>query len=294
MHIRRRKMKITDIINSNKPSLSFEVFPPKTSDSYESVKAATEEIAMLNPSFMSVTYGAGGGTSEFTVSVAEAIKNCGVTPIAHLTCINSSKDDIKNRLEALKNAGVENILALRGDITPENKDKIKFDYKYASELVNDIKEFGGFCIGGACYPEGHPESVTQKDDIKHLKVKVDSGTEFLTTQMFFDNNILYNYMYKIREAGITVPIVAGIMPVTNANQIKRICSLSGTYLPQRFKAIVDRYASNPDAMCQAGIAYATEQIIDLFANGINAVHVYSMNKPYVARKIQENISEIIK
>jgi methylenetetrahydrofolate reductase (NADPH) len=294
MHIRRRKMKITDIINSNKPSLSFEVFPPKTSDSYESVKAATEEIAMLNPSFMSVTYGAGGGTSEFTVSVAEAIKNCGVTPIAHLTCINSSKNDIKNRLEALKNAGVENILALRGDITPENKDKIKFDYKYASELVNDIKKFGGFCIGGACYPEGHPESVTQKDDIKHLKAKVDSGTEFLTTQMFFDNNILYNYMYKIREAGITVPIVAGIMPVTNANQIKRICSLSGTYLPQRFKAIVDRYASNPDAMCQAGIAYATEQIIDLFANGINAVHVYSMNKPYVARKIQENISEIIK
>jgi methylenetetrahydrofolate reductase (NADPH) len=270
------------------------VFPPKTSDSYESVKAATEEIAMLNPSFMSVTYGAGGGTSEFTVSVAEAIKNCGVTPIAHLTCINSSKNDIKNRLEALKNAGVENILALRGDITPENKDKIKFDYKYASELVNDIKKFGGFCIGGACYPEGHPESVTQKDDIKHLKVKVDSGTEFLTTQMFFDNNILYNYMYKIREAGITVPIVAGIMPVTNANQIKRICSLSGTYLPQRFKAIVDRYASNPDAMCQAGIAYATEQIIDLYANGINAVHVYSMNKPYVARKIQENISEIIK
>lgn len=287
-------MKITDIINSNKPSLSFEVFPPKTSDSYESVKAAIEEIAMLNPSFMSVTYGAGGGTSEFTVSVAEAIKNCGVTPIAHLTCINSSKNDIKNRLEALKNAGVENILALRGDITPENKDKIKFDYKYASELVNDIKEFGGFCIGGACYPEGHPESVTQKDDIKHLKAKVDSGTEFLTTQMFFDNNILYNYMYKIREAGITVPIVAGIMPVTNANQIKRICSLSGTYLPQRFKAIVDRYASNPDAMCQAGIAYATEQIIDLFANGINAVHVYSMNKPYIARKIQENISEIIK
>ena len=287
-------MKIIDIINLNKPSLSFEVFPPKTSDSYESVKKATEEIAMLNPSFMSVTYGAGGGTSEFTVSVAETIKNRGVTPIAHLTCINSSKDDIKNRLEALKKAGIENILALRGDITEENKNKIKFDYKYASELVTDIKSFGDFCIGGACYPEGHPESENQKDDIINLKKKVDSGVEFLTTQMFFDNNILYNYMYKIREAGITVPIVAGIMPVTNAKQIKRSCALSGTYLPQRFKTIVDRYASNPDAMCQAGIAYATEQIIDLFANGINAVHVYSMNKPYVARKIQENISEIIK
>lgn len=288
-------MKITDIINSNKPSLSFEVFPPKTSDTFDSVKEAIEKIAILNPSFMSVTYGAGGGTSEFTVSLARDIKdNFGVTPLAHLTCINSTKADIQARLQALREAGIENILALRGDITPENRDKIKFDYKYASELVEEIKAFGGFCIGGACYPEGHPESSTQADDIKSLKIKVDSGCQFLTTQMFFDNNILYNYMYKIREAGITVPIVAGVMPVTNASQIKRICALSGTYLPQRFKAIVDRYSSSPEAMCQAGIAYATEQIIDLFANGINAVHVYSMNKPHIASKIQENISEIIK
>ena len=288
-------MKIVDIIKGNKPSLSFEVFPPKTSDTFDTVKEATEKIAKLKPSFMSVTYGAGGGTSEYTVSVAKNIKdNCGVDTIAHLTCINSNKDDIQHRLEALKNAGIENILALRGDITPENKDKIKFDYRYASELVEDIKKYGDFCIGGACYPEIHPESAHQKEDIINLKRKVDAGCQFLTTQMFFDNNLLYNFLYKIREAGITVPIIAGIMPITNANQIERAIKLSGSYIPQRFKSLVDRYGSNPQAMSQAGIAYATDQIIDLYANGINAVHVYSMNKEYVARRIQENISEIIK
>lgn len=288
-------MRIIDIIKADKPSLSFEVFPPKTSDTFDTIKDAIEDIARLKPSFMSVTYGAGGGTSEFTVSLAKDVKdNFGVTPLAHLTCINSTKDDIKARLAALKEAGIENILALRGDITEQNKDKIKFDYKYANELVDDIKSFGGFCIGGACYPDGHPEAISQIEDIKNLKNKVEAGCEFLTTQMFFDNNVLYNYLYKIREAGITVPIVAGIMPVTNANMIKRSCALSGTTLPPRFKAIIDRYASNPEAMCQAGIAYATEQIIDLYANGINAVHVYSMNKPHIASKIQQNISEIIK
>ena len=288
-------MKIFDIIKGDKPSLSFEVFPPKTSDTFDTVKEATEKIAKLKPSFMSVTYGAGGGTSEYTVSVAKNIKdNCGVDTIAHLTCINSNKDDIQHRLEALKNAGIENILALRGDITPENKDKINFDYRYASELVEDIKKYGDFCIGGACYPEIHPESAHQKEDIINLKRKVEAGCQFLTTQMFFDNNLLYNFLYKIREAGITVPIIAGIMPITNANQIERAIKLSGSYIPQRFKALVDRYGSNPQAMSQAGIAYATDQIIDLYANGINAVHVYSMNKEYVARRIQENISEIIK
>ena len=288
-------MRIIVIIKADKPSLSFEVFPPKTSDTFDTIKGAIEDIARLKPSFMSVTYGAGGGTSEFTVSLAKDVNdNFGVTPLAHLTCINSTKDDIKARLTALKEAGIENILALRGDITEQNKDKIKFDYRYANELVDDIKAFGGFCIGGACYPDGHPEASSQIEDIRNLKNKVEAGCEFLTTQMFFDNNVLYNYMYKIREAGITVPIVAGIMPVTNANQIKRSCALSGTQLPPRFKAIIDRYSSNPEAMCQAGIAYATEQIIDLYANGINAVHVYSMNKPHIAAKIQQNISEIIK
>ncbi len=288
-------MKIIDIIKGDKPSLSFEVFPPKTSANFELVKEASEKIALLAPSFMSVTYGAGGGTSEYTVSIAQNIQNnYGVTALAHLTCVNSTKEEVKARLKALKENGIENILALRGDIVADNENREKWDYKHANELVEEIKQYGDFCIGGACYPEGHTESAHQKEDILNLKRKVDAGCSFLTTQMFFDNNILYNFIYKIREAGITVPIVAGIMPVTNAKQIARSCQLSGTYLPQRFKTIVDRYSDNPDAMKQAGIAYATEQIIDLFANGINAVHVYSMNKEDVARKIQSNISEIIK
>ena len=288
-------MKIIDIIKGDKPSLSFEVFPPKTSDKLETVQEATEKIAVLKPSFMSVTYGAGGGTSDFTLSIAKNIQEkYNVPALAHLTCVNSTKDEVKARLEMLKNSGIENILALRGDVSPENQNREKWDYHYANELVEEIKSVYDFCIGGACYPECHTESQHQRDDILNLKRKVDAGCEFLTTQMFFDNNMFYNFVYKIREAGITVPIVAGIMPVTNAKQIKRSCELSNATLPQRFKAILDRYGDNPEAMKQAGIAYATDQIIDLFANGINAVHVYSMNKPDVAEKIQANLSEIIK
>ncbi len=286
-------MKLSEVFKIKERTLSFEVFPPKTWDAFESVKSATEEIAKLNPDFMSVTYGAGGGTSETTVSIAENVmKNYGVTPLAHLTCVSSTKDDVKEQLNTLKNAGIENILALRGDV-PEDKTPSD-DYKYASELIKDISESGDFCIGAACYPEVHPESKNQKDDIKYLKEKVDMGVGFLTTQMFFDNNILYNFLYKIREAGITVPVVAGIMPVTNGKQIKRICTLSGTYLPQRFKSIVDKFGDNPPAMKQAGIAYATDQIIDLLANGVNNIHVYTMNKPDIAEKIKENVSELLK
>ena len=288
-------MKITEIITGGKPSLSFEVFPPKTSDKLEIVQEATEKIAVLKPSFMSVTYGAGGGTSEYTLAIAKNLQDKhGVPALAHLTCVNSTKEEVKARLEMLKNNGIENILALRGDITPENQNREMWDYHYANELVEEIKREYDFCVGGACYPECHPESLHQKEDIVNLKRKIDAGCEFLTTQMFFDNNVLYNFMYKIREAGITVPIVAGIMPVTNAKQIKRSCELSNCTLPTRFKTIVDRYGDNPEAMKQAGIAYATDQIIDLFANGINAVHVYSMNKPDIAEKIQSNLSEIIK
>lgn len=286
-------MKIIDIIKGEKPSLSFEVFPPKTSDNFESVKNATLEIAKLNPSFMSVTYGAGGGTSKYTTDIAVSLMEKGVTPIAHLSCISSTKAEIRTQLEILKEKGVENILALRGDI-PDGLDKSSLEYHYASELAKEIKEFGGFCIGGACYPECHPESENAVKDIEALKIKVDSGCEFLTTQMFFDNNILYNFLYKLLRAGVDVPVVAGIMPVTNAAQIKRICAISQNALPQRFLRIVDRYGENPEAMKQAGIAYATEQVIDLFANGINAVHIYSMNKPDVAEAIKNNISEIIK
>mgnify|MGYP003297731132 CR=1 FL=1 len=286
-------MKLTEIIKGKKPSLSFEVFPPKTSDNFDSVKLATEEIAKLNPSYMSVTYGAGGGTSDYTALIAKNLSDHGVTALAHLSCISSTKDVVHSQLEKLKGMGIENVLALRGDI-PEGMSMEHLDYHYASELTEEIRNFGGFCIGGACYPEGHPESRNSAEDIESLRIKVECGCEFLTTQMFFDNNILYNFMYRLLRAGVDVPVVAGIMPVTNANQIKRICAISGNALPQRFLRIVDRYGDNAEAMKQAGIAYATDQIIDLFANGVNAVHVYSMNKPDVARQIKNNISEIIK
>ena len=286
-------MKLTELFGRGRPMLSFEVFPPKTDDKYDSVKHATEEIAKLHPAYMSVTYGAGGGTSEYTLAIAENIKkNYGVPSLAHLTCVSSDRSTVASQLEKMKAHGIENVLALRGDI-PEGMEDSPREYSYAYELVTQIRECGDFCIGGACYPEGHVESHNQKEDILHLKEKVDAGCEFLTTQMFFDNNILYNFLYKIREAGITVPVVAGIMPVTNGAQIQRICKLSGTYLPQRFKQIVDRFGDDPDAMKQAGIAYATEQIIDLYANGVNAVHVYSMNKPDVAQIIMNNLSCII-
>ena len=286
-------MKIIDIITGDRPSLSFEVFPPKTSDKFDGVLQATTEIAKLSPSYMSVTYGAGGGTSKYTADICLALGRQGVTPLAHLTCLSSSKERIDGELSALKAHGVENILALRGD-APEGFDRESAEFKHASELVQEIKRFGGFCIGGACYPEGHPESENLAADIEGLRKKVDAGCEFLTTQMFFDNNILYNFLYRLYRAGVQVPVVAGIMPVTNAAQIKRIISISGNALPQRFLRIVDRYGDKPEAMKQAGIAFATEQIVDLFANGISAVHVYSMNRPDVAAQIQKNLSEIIR
>lgn len=286
-------MKITDIITGAKPSLSFEVFPPKTSDRFESVLGAASEIAKLSPGYMSVTYGAGGGTSEYTTAICRALGEKGVTPLAHLTCVSSDKERIASELKNLRAQGIENILALRGDI-PESFDRASASYHHASELMREIRDFGGFCIGGACYPEGHPESENDAKDIEGLRIKLENGCEFLTTQMFFDNNIFYNFLYRFYKAGLNVPVVAGIMPVTSAAQIKRLCSISASALPRRFSRIVDRFGDDPAAMKQAGIAYATEQIIDLYANGINAVHVYSMNKPDVAAAIKANLSEIIK
>ena len=290
-------MKLTEIFNKDRLSLSFEVFPPKTDSNFDSVKHATEEIAKLSPSFMSVTYGAGGGTSKYTLEIAKNIKEAyGVPTLAHLTCVSSTKETVRERIAQIKDAGIENIMALRGDLTPElaASDRSGWDYKHAIDLIHEIKASGAdFCIGGACYPEIHPESANQKEDIKYLKEKVDAGCSFLTTQMFFDNNLLYNFLYKIREAGITVPIIPGIMPITNANQVDRAIKLSGSFMPQRFKSLVDKFGGSPDAMKQAGIAYATDQIIDLFANGIKNVHVYSMNKPDVAKKIIDNLSDII-
>lgn len=290
-------MKIIDIITQNKFSLSFEVFPPKTDTAFESVKIATEEIAQLSPSFMSVTYGAGGGTSKYTLDIAKNLKKCyGVPTLEHLTCVSSTKETVREKIEEIKAAGIENVMALRGDIPVElqNADRSDWDYKYAIDLILELKEAApDFCIGGACYPEIHPESENQKDDIKRLKEKADAGCDFLTTQMFFDNNLLYNFLYKIREAGITVPVIPGIMPITNANQVARAIKLSGSFMPQRFKSLVDKFGCDPAAMKQAGIAYATDQIIDLYANGITNVHVYSMNKPDVATKIQNNLSDIL-
>ena len=292
-----QKMKLTEILKSGKISLSFEVFPPKTDTAFESVKSATEEIAKLRPSFMSVTYGAGGGTSKYTLDIAKDIKeNYGVPTLAHLTCVSSTRETVHEKIEAIKAAGVSNVMALRGDLTPEleGKDRSGWAYRHAVDLVRELKESGAdFCIGGACYPEIHPESSDQKEDIRYLKEKVDAGCDFLTTQMFFDNNLLYNFLYKIREAGINVPIVAGIMPITNANQVERAIKLSGSFMPHRFKSLVDKFGTDPAAMKQAGIAYATDQIIDLFANNITNVHVYSMNKPDVAKMIMENLSDMI-
>ena len=285
-------MKITDIISGSRPSLSFEVFPPKTTDKIDSVIEAVDGILDLSPSYMSVTYGAGGGTSRYTADISGRILKKGVTPLAHLTCISSTKSEVSALLSDLKARGIENILALRGDIPADVN--YPREYRYASELISQIRETHGFTVGGACYPEGHPESSSADKDIEALKIKVDAGCEFLTTQMFFDNGILYNFLYRLLRAGVSVPVVAGVMPVTNAKQIKRIMDISGNKLPERFVRIVERYGDNPAAMKQAGIAYATEQIIDLYANGINAVHVYSMNKPDVAAKIKENLSEIIR
>ena len=290
-------MKLTEIFSQNRYSLSFEVFPPKTSDVYDSVKHATEEIARLSPAFMSVTYGAGGGTSQYTLDIAKNIKSeYGVPSLAHLTCVSSTRETVRARIADFQAAGIENVMALRGDIPKEleNADRAGWCYRHAVDLIADIKASGAdFCIGGACYPEVHPESANQKEDIAHLKAKVEAGCDFLTTQMFFDNNLLYNFLYKIRQEGIHVPVVAGIMPITNAKQVERAVKLSGSFMPQRFKTIADKFGSDPAAMKQAGIAYATDQIIDLFANGVTNVHVYSMNKPDVAAAIQANLSDIV-
>lgn len=286
-------MRIIDILKDEQVHISCELFPPKQGHQLENVKQVVQEIALLKPSYMSVTYGATGGTSDYTVDIANEIQNRnGIPALAHLTCASSTREKVHEVVAQLKEKKIENILTLRGDI-PENADfPLPNQYKYASELIADVKSLGDFCIGGACYPEGHPEAATMQEDIDHLKEKVDAGCDFLTTQMFFDNGIYYNFMYKILKKNINVPVIAGIMPVTNATQIKRIISLSGNNVPPRFKAIVDRFSDNPAAMKQAGIAYATEQIIDLIANGVNNIHIYTMNKPDVAGAIFHNLSAI--
>ena len=285
-------MKVSQILKDGKVTISCEMFPPKQGTMLDNYKGIVAEIAKLKPAYLSCTYGATGGTSEYTVEIADTINSYGIPAIAHLTCASSTKEKVQSVIEELKKRNIENILALRGDI-PEHVDfPLPNQYHHAIELIEQIKQSGDFCIGGACYPEGHPESASIEEDLIHLKEKVDAGCDYLTTQMFFDNNIYYNFMYKALKKGIDVPVVAGIMPVTNASQVKRIISLSGNLVPSKFTNIVDRFGDNPLAMKQAGIAYATEQIIDLIANGANHIHIYSMNKPDVAETILNNLSHI--
>ena len=288
-------MKISEVLKQDKPTLSFEVFPPKKDTDFAQVEAAATQIAALNPSYMSVTYGAGGSTKGLTIRLAEEIqKKYDVATIAHLTCVCAGKDSIRQALSDMKAACIENILALRGDIPRDYEGEVFTDFAHASELAELIKACGDFCVGGACYPEVHPDSADRNADIEGLKRKVEAGCEYLTTQMFFDNNIFFNFMYRIREAGITVPVIPGIMPITKRAQVKNAVKLSGCNVPERFKNIVDRFGDTESAMSQAGVAYATDQIIDLIANGVNHIHIYSMNKPEIAKAIQDNLSEIIK
>lgn len=285
-------MKISEILKQDKVTISCEIFPPKKGAQLENYKSIVAEMAKLKPAYISCTYGATGGTSDYTVEIADTINKCNVPAIAHLTCVSSSKEKVHSVLEELKSRKIENILALRGDI-PENSDfPLPNHYSHAIELISEIREMGNFCIGGACYPEGHPEAKNMDEDLTHLKEKVDAGCEYLTTQLFYDNNIYYSFMHKALKKGIDVPVVAGIMPVTNASQIKRSMSLTGNLVPRELLMLVDRFGDSPEAMMQAGIAYATEQIIDLIANGVNNIHIYSMNKPKVAEKIFDNLSSI--
>jgi methylenetetrahydrofolate reductase (NADPH) len=287
-------MKLTEIFEKEKLTLSFEVFPPKTDADFESVRGAAYRVAALHPDYMSVTYGAGGSTSRNTLAIAQGIQNeFSVPAIAHLTCVGATRESIQQALVDMRSAGVENVLALRGDRPDWMEGEPFTDYHYASELVESIRAFGGFCIGGACYPEGHPDAENKGADIKNLKKKVDSGCDFLTTQMFFDNNIFYNFLYHAREAGIQVPVIPGIMPITRASQVSNAIRLSGCHMPQRFINIVDRFGGDKDAMQQAGIIYATDQIIDLIANGVTHIHVYSMNNSRVAQGILQNLSAIL-
>ena len=284
-------MRISTILSGDKVRLSCEVFPPKKFDGIAHACETAQEIAALKPAYMSVTYGAAGSTPGHTLAVAKAVAEAGVTPLCHLTCVQSTKEHVTQVLSDMKAAEMENVLALRGDL-PATGEPRK-DFAYASELVEFIHTQGDFCVGAACYPEGHPECESRMKDIENLKRKVDAGVAFLTTQMFFDNGILYNFLYRCLRAGIDVPVCAGIMPICDPRQVKRAVQLSGSIMPPRFAAIADRFAHDPEAMAQAGIAYATEQIIDLVANGVSNIHLYTMNKPWIARKIVENLSSII-
>ena len=285
-------MTISKILEQKKALLSFEVFPPKQQENFENTVNTAKELCSLAPDFISVTYGAGGTTRENTVEIASKILSFGTPALAHLTCVGNSIDETKNIISQMKKSGIENVLALRGDIPKGISNPLNKDLEHANVLAKILKD-EGFCVGAACYPEGHPESHNRQEDIDNLKYKIDAGVDFLTTQMFFDNNMLYSYLYQIQSKGIRVPVFAGIMPITNSNQISKMVKLSSAYIPAKLLSICDRFSENPAAMRQAGIAYATDQIIDLISNGIRGIHIYTMNKPSVAQEICKNVDKII-
>lgn len=288
-------MKITDILSSKKTTLSFEIFPPKKQSAFDSVRQTALRLSAIHPDFISITYGAGGSTQTNTSDLASAIEKSGTAALAHLTCVRSTKEQLQKTIDMLKEKGISNILALRGDLPKdsfEGENLFPSGMFHASDLVPILKQ-NDFCVGGACYPEGHPESANRELDIENLKFKVDAGVDFLTTQMIFDNDMLYSFMYRLQAAGIHVPVLAGIMPITNANQVSRMVDLSNAYIPRKLLSFCDRFRNDAEAMKQAGIAYATDQIIDLISNGIRGIHIYTMNKPEIAEAILGNISSIL-
>lgn len=285
-------MDILNMYNENKTILSFEVFPPKKTSPIESVYGVLEELCSLKPAYVSVTYGAGGTAADNTCAIAAKIKHdYNIEPLAHITCVNSSKSEVQAALASFKENDIENVLALRGDIVPDLEPKT--DFKYASELTEFISGIGGFHIAGACYPEVHPEAEDDVKDIINLKKKVDAGARLLISQLFFDNKSFYDFEKRCRLAGIDVPIEAGIMPVVNKKQIQRMASLCGASLPAKFVRVMNRYENNPEALRDAGIAYAVDQCVDLIANGVSGIHLYTMNNPYVARKITQALSNLL-
>ena len=286
-------MTVAEVLCAPGTHFSCEIFPPKEFAGIEDAKAVVRQIAALKPAYISVTYGAAGRTPHFTRELAQAVQAEGVPALAHLTCINDEKPKIASVLDDLEAAGVRSVLALRGDIPEGSAFPGADHFQHASELIAAIKKRGGFCVGAACYPEGHPEAPSKDFDLDTLKMKMDAGADFLTTQMFFDNNVLYNFLYRALRKGITLPVSAGIMPVVRAKQFKRVSALGGASLPPRFAAILDRFGDDPAAMYQAGVAYATEQIIDLIANGVERIHLYTMNRPDITAAILHNLSDIL-
>ena len=283
-------MKITTLFNENKPIISFEIFPPKQTTSIESIYSTIDALAPLSPDFISVTYGAGGSTQGKTVQIASLLKNqYNITPLAHLTCVGASKESINHILDELEEEGVRNILALRGDL-PDNG--ALGDFIYASDLIQYIKQRGPFDLAAACYPEKHIEALTLGEDIQHLRYKVNCGAQVLISQLFFDNEAFYKWREYVRSQGVRVPIVAGIMPITSAKQLQRMVTLCGASIPISIQNLIKAYNHNAQALKEAGIAYATMQIIDLLASGVDGIHLYTMNQADIAKRIMENIRGI--